>query len=700
MTKKFFNEELYNEMLIGTNIVSGDEYHQILAAIAKVASDMVIKTQGPYGKTTTVDDGSNFTYSTKDGWATLKRLHFHDPIYNILFNVIRQVSDDMANRVGDGTTTALVGANLFIQMIEEYKESENFRQTEFLTELKSIAEEICDEIRNSEYVHRINIHGDFSDIYKVALIASNDNDELASIIQEIYRKTQNPNIYMTLDPGTKLTYEIQDGYKLDCKPLNQGIYKNDDSGNCILREKVKFAVFNHNINYVDHKSILEAFANYANTRDEQIIIVAPHFDDITTNILGNYIQQYVQMGRFPRIMMVQCSQSMQIHRDYVADFALLTNATLFDQGIIRACNIMVQNQKNPEEKIEDALFDVEQYKFETVEDILNAYLGVCSDTVIGKDYLLIQGYEKTVNRNLYDDALNKITSEYEKLKKKANNSTTTLQKDFLNAYQRYTKFTGHMGIIHVGAKSELEKRCLYDSVEDSVLACRSAYENGYIRGCNITTLVIISRMIEHESNIADDLASTRIDILKMLYKLFEELSLSVFRNKYDDGVVRRQTIISYNEDENANEYEHISLDNKQIIEFAVTNDCGYNLVTETFEQEDDCTVINSVSTDIEIINSIISILSLILTSNQFLSMNRQYDRTKGTLQIKEEKKKEKLETIDLVSDAVIDKIDDYVRDFAHGAITTYVNAMAESKATKKGLLTRIKEFFVGNKPKN
>ena len=653
----FINEELYNEMLIGTNIVSGDEYHQILAAIAKVASDMVIKTQGPYGKTTTVDDGSNFTYSTKDGWATLKRLHFHDPIYNILFNVIRQVSDDMANRVGDGTTTALVGANIFIQMIEEYSKEEDFRQVEFLDELRKIASEISGDIKNSKYVHRIDMNGDFSDIYKVAQIASNNNEELARIIQTIYKETNNPNIYMTLDYGTKLRYEIQNGYKLDCKPLNQGIYKNDDSGNCILKEKVLFAVFNHNVNYVDHKCLLEAFANYANAKDMTIIIVAPHFDDITANILGNYIQQYIQMGRFPRIMMVQCSQSMQIHKQYVSDFALLTNSTIFDQGIVKACNIMVHNQKNPDEKIEDSLFEVEQYQFNTVEDILNCYLGSCSNTVIGKDYVLIQDYEKTVNKNLYDDALEKITSEYEKLKKKADNSTTTLQKDFLNAYQRYTKFTGHMGIIHVGAKSELEKRCLYDSVEDSVLACRSAYENGYIRGCNITTLVIIAKKIAELDE--EELATTRADILKMLYKLFEELSLSVFRNKYEDGIKRKQTVDIAGYDE---EITEVCLSNKEIIDFAVENDCSYNLVTEKFESEECATVINSVSTDIEIINSIISILSLILTSNQFLSLNRQYDRTRGNIQIKEEKRREKAENIELVADIVINKIDAYLSE--------------------------------------
>jgi hypothetical protein len=48
--------------------------------------------------------------------------------------------------------------------------------------------------------------------------------------------------------------------------------------------------------------------------------------------------------------------------------------------------------------------------------------------------------------------------------------------------------------------------------------------------------------------------------------------------------------------------------------------------------------VNSVSTDIEIIRATTSILSLLLSSNQLISINRQFDRNKG---IEEAEKREK-----------------------------------------------------------
>jgi DNA-binding transcriptional regulator YhcF (GntR family) len=63
-----------------------------------------------------------------------------------------------------------------------------------------------------------------------------------------------------------------------------------------------------------------------------------------------------------------------------------------------------------------------------------------------------------------------------------------------------------------------------------------------------------------------------------------------------------------------------------IIEHCVDTKLNFNLINDSYETLEECKVINSVSTDIEILNAITGILSLMLTSNQFLSVNRSYDR--------------------------------------------------------------------------
>ena len=101
---ELMDKTLYEDIKYGTNIVTGKEYLDTMLTIADVASEMVVKTLGPYGKTTIIDDGT-FTYPTKDGWSVLKRLRFNDPIYNTLYGVLKQVSFDIVN------TTMLISAD-------------------------------------------------------------------------------------------------------------------------------------------------------------------------------------------------------------------------------------------------------------------------------------------------------------------------------------------------------------------------------------------------------------------------------------------------------------------------------------------------------------------------------------------------------------------------------------------------------------
>ena len=67
----YIDKGLYEDIRYGTNIISDKEYLDTIITIADTAADMVVKTLGPYGKTTIIDDGM-FTYRTKDGWSILK----------------------------------------------------------------------------------------------------------------------------------------------------------------------------------------------------------------------------------------------------------------------------------------------------------------------------------------------------------------------------------------------------------------------------------------------------------------------------------------------------------------------------------------------------------------------------------------------------------------------------------------------------
>ena len=117
------NQNFIKDIKTGMNIVDGDEYKDILEAITDITCDIVVKTLGPYAATTVIDDGVS-TYSTKDGWSVVNRIHFGDSIENTLYKFIKDISFTLNSRVGDGTTTAIVTAKMFINIFRGWLEKQ------------------------------------------------------------------------------------------------------------------------------------------------------------------------------------------------------------------------------------------------------------------------------------------------------------------------------------------------------------------------------------------------------------------------------------------------------------------------------------------------------------------------------------------------------------------------------------------------
>lgn len=640
------DKTLLEDITYGTNIITGEEYIQTLNAIADVATNMVSKTLGPYGKTSLIDDGT-FTYPTKDGWNVLKRLRFNDPIFNTLYRVLQQVSFDLVSKVGDGTTSSFIGATIFMHKIVDLLESNpDIRQTDFLSTLNKVVDSIVDRLNSDKYVKKIDPEGDFEDIYRIASIASNGNEELSRMIQKIYAETKNPNIYVDFDKGYKLYSEIQTGYKFDCSPVNQKGYRNSDDGTFKLSERSMIAFFDHNVNFNEHEKIISGLSRYASAHDCTVFIMAPYFDDILLNIIGTSINSMLQQSQIPNIMLIQVPLSHSIHREYLKDMVMLTNAQIFDYGKVRAFNVLVHNQTaKDEDKMEDALLNSDQYSFNTPTEIIDKCIGKINNITVAEKYVMLQDYDTIVNKQYYENVLQEVQKEYNELKDKTNRSTNNLQKDFMDAYQHYVKLYGKMGVIHVGGSSELEKHCLRDTVDDAVLACRSAYDNGYVNGLNLTMLNVILDIC-NDTQESDD-TKIEISILRTLYMTYRELACKVMENKY---------VISDRHPVSTPDGEIKEMDCDEILDEALKNNYGFDIVNDTFMTYEDNTVINSTSTDIEILRGMVSILSIMLTSNQFLSINRNFDRTVGKQQQKDEKLSLQKDMVYATANAVIEAL--------------------------------------------
>lgn len=658
-------KDLYDEIRSGTNVIDGNEYRDIMRSIAKVASDLVVTTLGPYGSTTIIDDGSIGSYPSKDGWNCLSKLFFSDPLYNTAFGILRQVSFNSVSSVGDGTTTAMVGASAFLENYEKLRaKMGNFRQTDFMNALQIMKDEIIKELYQSKALKTIDTNGDFSDIYKIAYVTTNCNHEISEIIQKIYQQTGNPNIQVGIDNGSKVTYSVDSGYKFDCGLLHHKAYANSDDGTYHSPSMMDVVVFSGNVTFNQHRRIIEALNTIAGQRGRPMLILAPYFDDMVRSIVDSAVMTAKQQGGVPYIMCAQVPGAMEYHRNVLADICMLTNASLFDDGKVQAFNVMVHNAEDPENPWDTDILELEVFKnFSHPTAIIESCIGKINQLVIDKKYAFIQKYESIVDPQLYKATLEEAKEAFDAISRKVEGTVNGhLDKDYMNAHMRYIKLLGKTGVIKIGGQSDIERRCTFDSVEDAVLACRASFVNGYIRGLNLETLDAISRVRKIVD--ATDAALTipygmsrsqfsyAATILDLFYDTFQTVSMAVLNNKYPADVEHTVNIPNI---ESGYDY-CVDITNSQILHMAILNQWGFNLVTDNFETFSNLTVINPLDTDIQIISAMSSILSLIMTSSQVVSTAKHFDRKMTVRQSIDKEVAHKTEVYGAIADAIIDRV--------------------------------------------
>ena len=556
------NKALYDEVKSCANIISGDEYKKLFCTIAKVVSDVVSQTLGPYGSTTIIDDGSGFTYPTKDGWSCMNRLRFNDPVYNTIFGIIKQVSFNSVSTVGDGTTTAMVATSAFLEylydnMIPNLEAQHLYNQSDIVYTMNQVTDEIAKKLKENSNVKHIDPDGDFSDINRIAYIATNGNYKFAKMIQEIYQKTKNPNIRIEIDNGApETTYQIEKGYRFDCKPIAFNSYINDETG--IIRKDdkpFKVIIFDHNVTYQMHKQLITSISQLASMRNTEYVILAPYFDDIVCSIIQNSAAQMIRQGSYPNVMLVQIPTSLNMHQLAITDLSVLSNSLIFTETLVKVFNTMVHNQTcDPADVVNDPIMELPQYaKYQHPQEILEDCSGTVKSAIFEANEGFIQDYETVCNKDRYEKLIHEVKESYEIKKAKAIKTINgLLDKDFLFTQLRYIKLT--------------------------------------------------TDILNDQNNQLDPFEE---EVYKAIQYSFTSVFKKVLFNKFGGDTER--------------------VNSDYILSVCLKDNSVYDLRDGYYHGSKDWTVINSVQTDIEILLAMTNILTTIMTSTQFLSTNRSCD---------------------------------------------------------------------------
>lgn len=653
------NEKL-EDLKTGLNLIDGKEYKETLTGISSIVADVLVKTLGPYAATTTIDDGT-YTYPTKDGWSVLNRLRFGSAVEDTMLKFIKQISFALNSKVGDGTTTAVIAANHFIELLQQLmkmlaqKYGMIIRQADFLDIIDACTKEIIEELHSQERLHRIvkDVAKGYVDIYKIAYVSTNRNSAIANMIMEIYNQTDNPNIHVTIDGNSETHIEIQKGYRLDAKLLFPECYINTEDKTCVCNDDSLIFVFNNNITYAEHMGIINAIIRYGSNAAKTVVVMAPYYDEVITSVMSGTIHKCFNGGQIPSVQFVQIPLSTTLQKNFIEDFTVLVGGQIISYDKVRIFNQLAKQQLKAQGEEVDETGDeyrglLDNFNYNEPKNVLDECVGISHKTTSSDKYVMIENF--STETPAYKATFTKITEEYENAKKK---DTDNLSKDYLNANLRRIKFIGNTGIIHVGGDSDLVRQCTKDSVDDAVLACRSAFENGYIRGLNMETISVaaslyssyfrdsVSPKVSKETpsivaanfEITDKTKFLKACVFNLIVGTFVGTSKDVMRNKYINND------FGFKITDNDYKWSESKLTMDEVIAACITNNLCFDIVTETFE-EAGLSLVNSVATDCEILTAMTSILSLLLSSNQLLSINKVYDRKRGRAQIIKDKQEE------------------------------------------------------------
>lgn len=542
---------------INWNVVPEADFKTKVETVFGLVSDALGKTLGPYGATTILEQYGEM-HITKDGWQVLKRITFDDTVYNNILDLLVNISAQVVIKVGDGSTSSIMAANEILKQMNKVMESSQMRTKEFMTVLNNCVDKVVQAIGERSTKIEKGEDSRYEEIYKMALISTNGDEELSNIIQRIYQETQNPTIQFEKAKMNLTSYEIIEGYKMPFLTFLDTVFVNTDSSSCDVKSPY-ILLFDHRIDLENHMSIIENASARALSQGRRLVVVAPHYDRFLLDRIRFTIN--AEMKARGTSSTVYCKVSLVNNESY----------TLYnDLSILLGASVISETQLD---------------LFESGELTVDECLGECEHISICTDATTVKGLYNT-NQNLYEIALNDAISKF-KEKEELHKSMNMVNTDLYKAKQRVSKLRCKMGVIYVGGNSTLEKTANFDLVDDAVKACESAFNYGYNIGGNLIIPIVIREMIKNNENLSEN----ELLILDMIDKAFYNVFGRVMYNKYGYTVTN-------------------------IIDECIQRETCYDLIREEYSKD----VINSCYTDIEILKAATSIVSLLVSSNQYLTV--------------------------------------------------------------------------------
>ena len=572
-----------------SNIVTKDVLRKIQSDTLNTISNALACSFGPDGQNTAYRNQKDITRYTKDGHTILKNLKFVGAIEFTMRDDLEGITRRIVTTVGDGTTSAVILSALLFEGLRKAS-AMGVNEKQLIADLDKAINEACDLIQQNSKEATID------DIFKIAMISTDGNKNIANLIKSIYEENGNDVfIDVSTAPGLETIVKTYDGFTID-SGLTDIAFINTNKHSSII-DNASLYLFEDPIDTNEMASyfakivrdnVLTPIQEKMYVKVKPTVIVCPKIgNDIMSDVdaLVNILKSIpVEQRKFYPINIVTNIPN----RNFIYDLSLISGATL-----IRKYNDAA-TQKD-DETISGA---------QTLEKI-HDFAGHCDQVVadsrktkfINPSLMYDENGEYS---NIYKNHLADMEEQLAGLKEEnGNHGEIGVMKRRINA------FKANMVEIRVGGVSETDRDSLRDLVEDAVLNCRSAAIDGYGFGANFEALRVFNYLLAQSEKglLPEEIDSITNGQTYNIYKIMVDAYLNLLSILYRSvaGDPTKAYAIAAN---------------------GIVEGAPFNIRTKQY----DGLVLSSIKSDQIILQAINKILSVVFLTNQFLVEGAEYNK--------------------------------------------------------------------------
>ncbi len=459
---------------------------RVLAGVNKLA-DTVRVTLGPKGRNVVLQKSFGSPVITKDGVTVAKEIELADKFENMGAQMVKEVASKTNDVAGDGTTTATVLAQAIFTSGSKLVAA-GANPMELKLGIEAAVEAVVAELKS--LARPVDTNNDLRD---VATISANGDAEIGEILANAMDKVGKDGVITVEEAkGLQTEADIVEGMQFDRGYLSPYFITDADRMEAALDDAYVLVHEKKISNLNDLLPLLEKVAESG----KPLLIVAEDIegDALSTLVVNN-------LRKTMTVCAVKAPGFGDRRKAMLQDIAILTGATavMDDLGI-------------------------------QLEALTLAELGRAQRVVVRKDdTTIIDGAGSPVD----------IKNRVKQIRRAIEDTKSDYDREKLQ--ERLAKLTGGVGVIYVGAATEVEMKEKKDRVEDALNATRAAAEEGIVAGGG-TALVRAQKALDALALTGD--AAFGVQIIReaceaplriLARNAGEDASIVVFKVREGDG---------------------------------------------------------------------------------------------------------------------------------------------------------------------